>query len=421
MHCEKRRRWVRFGGLLIGLAAIDLGSVKIVSADDPTAAGDRQPRVFLLDAKVLSANKERYKAGDKTLTAAVAQLEKDAAAELKTGPFSVIDKDFTPPSGDKHDYMSQAPYFWPDPDKADGLPYIRHDGERNPEINKYNNHPAMTRMITNVDMFALAYYFTDDEKYAQRAGELLRAWFLTPETGMNPNLNFAQAIPGINNGRGIGIIETSLLPRLVDAIGILQTSKSWTADDQHGMEKWLGEYLAWMQESKNGHEEAAAKNNHGTHYDMQVVALALFLGKRDLAVSILNNVGPKRIATQIRPDGSEPLELARTKAWGYSLMNLNGLMSLARLGENVDVDLWKYETPDGRSIRKTIDFLLPYAAGEKKWDHPQLGGWNGRGMLPALRRAAEEYNDDRYKTVAAKLAADEPANWNVVLRFKPAP
>jgi hypothetical protein len=390
-------------------------------SSDSHSVSSHTPRVFLLDPTVLQANLQRLQGRDKTVTAAVAQLEHDAQQELKAGPFTVLDKDFTPPSGDKHDYMSQAPYFWPDPTKSDGLPYIRRDGQRNPEINKYRNHGDMSRMINSVDMLALAYYFTGKEEYATKAAELLRAWFLNPQTKMNPNLQYAQAIPGISKGRGIGLIETASLPKVVDAIGLLQGSSSWTEADQHGMEDWLEQYLTWMLESHNGHDESAARNNHGTMYDLQTVSLAFFLGKQDLAKSILQRVGSKRIAVQIEPDGRQPLELVRTKAWGYSLSNLNGLMSLARLAEHVDIDLWNYETADGRSIRKAIDFLLPYAAGEKKWDYQQLGGWSARSMLGHLSRAAIKYNDDRYFATVEQLAGDDATSSNLLLRIGPLP
>ena len=323
---------------------------------------------------------------------AVARLEREAQKLLTAGPFSVTSKTVTPPSGDKHDYMSQAPYFWPDPKTANGLPYIRRDGERNPEIDKITDHRVKDQMESAVETLALAYHFKSEEIYAQKATQLLRAFFLDPQTRMNPNLQFAQGIPGINTGRGIGLIETRGLTKVVNAIGLLKGSKAWTGADQKGMEDWFGKFLQWMLESKNGRDEAAAKNNHGTFYDVQVVSFALFLGKKDLAKSVLETAKTKRIAVQIEPDGRQPLELARTKAWSYSVGNLDGLMQLAGLGETLGIDLWNYETRDGRSIRKALDFLTPFALNEKKWTNQQLGEWPPQLLFPLIRLASRHYD-----------------------------
>jgi len=373
---------------------------------EPSAASKTEnlPRVFLLDAKKLEATKQQIRNGDPKLAPALAKLERDAQEALTAGFFSVTSKEVTPPSGDKHDYMSQAPYFWADPSKPDGLPYIRRDGERNPEIDKINNHSVKDQMEAAVETLALAYYFKGDEKYAAKAAQLLRIFFLDPETRMNPNLQFGQGIPGITTGRGIGLIETRGLTQVVDAIGLLAGSKEWTRADQHGLEDWYAKFLQWMLESKNGRDESAAKNNHGTYYDVQVVSFALFLGKTDLAREVLLTARTKRIASQIEPDGRQPLELARTRGWGYSVGNLDGLMLLARLGENVGVDLWHYTTKDGRSIRKALDFLIPFALGQK-WPYQQLGQWPPEQLYPLIRRAAAKYDDPAIRRVLEKLPA----------------
>lgn len=338
---------------------------------------------------------------------AQAKLERDAKKALTSGPYSVVTKGVTPPSGDKHDYMSQAPYFWPDPNKPNGLPYIRRDGERNPEIDKITDHRALDQMAGAVETLALAYHFKHDEVYAQKATQLLRAFFLDPETRMNPNLQFGQGIPGISTGRGIGLIETRGLTRVTDALGSLKGSKSWTSVDQKGMEAWFGKFLQWMQESKYGRDEAAAKNNHGTYYDVQVVSFALFLGNRELAKSVLETAKTKRIAVQIEPDGRQPLELARTKAWSYSVGNLDGLMQLAELGEPLGLDLWNYQTRDGRSIRKALDFLAPFATGEIKWTFQQLGDWPPQMLFPLIRRAAAHYHDETFRTLLSKVPTSQ--------------
>jgi len=308
----------------------------------------------------------------------------------------------TPPSGDKHDYMSQAPYFWPDPSKPKGLPYIRHDGQHNPEIRKISDHDEFLRMGGVVRTLALASYLTGNPTYAHRAVQLLRTWFLDPATKMNPNLEFAQGIPGINTGRGTGILESRALVPVVDAIGLLEGSPAWTKDDREGMHAWLAAYLHWMQSSDHGIAESNAKNNHGSWYDLQVVCLELFLGDRTAAAQTLENVKSKRIAVQIEPDGRQPLELARTNAWGYSNFNLEPLTKLATVADK-GIDLWDYRTADGRSIRAAIDFLVPYATGEKKWDYQQIGGFHPDAILPTLERAADAYHDPKYAALASRL------------------
>jgi hypothetical protein len=299
--------------------------------------------------------------------------------------------------------MSQAPYFWPNPKTRDGLPYIRKDGERNPEINKITDHRSLDQMVAGVETLALAYYFKGDETYAVHAVKLLRTFFLDPSTRMNPNLQFAQAIPGVNTGRGIGLIETRGLTRVVDAIGLLSGSKALTKADQRGLEDWFSRFLLWMTESKNGRDEAAAKNNHGTYYDLQIASFALFLGKKEFAIDTLLAVRQKRIALQIEPDGRQPLELARTKAWGYSVGNLDGLMQLARLGENAGVDLWNYKSADGRSIRRALDYLIPFAVAEAKWPYQQLGEWPPQMLFPLMRTAQTRYQDPQLARVFAKV------------------
>jgi hypothetical protein len=368
------------------------------------------PRVFIIDGRRLAETKRRIRSGDQIFTVALAKLETEARRAMQQEPVSVVTKAATPPSGDKHDYMSQAPYFWPNPETPNGLPYIRKDGERNPELDRITDHLALDRMEAAVQTLSLAYYFKDDEAYAAKAAQLLRAWFLDSATRMNPNLEYAQFIPGVNTGRGIGLIETRDLAHVVDAIGLLAGSKSWTSADQKGLEAWFTKFLRWMQESRNGLEENAAKNNHGTFYDVQAMSFALFVNRVDLAKQIAETAKEKRIALQIEPDGRQPLELSRTKAWSYSNMNLDGLMLLARLAENVNVDLWNYRTRDGRSIRGALEYLHSYANGERQWTYQQIGGFDAKLVFPLMRRASAHYHDERFKAAELKTPRANPAD-----------
>lgn len=340
------------------------------------------PRVFSADPQVLVSAKASLASGDAAWQPAFRSLMAEADRALSIKPQSVMDKKRVPPSGDKHDYVSQAPYFWRDTNSPDGK-YIRRDGERNPESNEDSDAGRLGKVCNGAHTLALAYYFSGDEKYAAKATDLVRVFFLNPATRMNPNLNFGQGIPGEVDGRPTGLISARGLVDLVDGIGLLAGSKSWTAADQQGMTVWIGQYFQWLTTSKIGLGEAAARNNHGSFYDVQASALALFLGKDDFAKKLILEARTKRIGRQIEPDGREPFELARTLSFGYSLFNLRALSELADLGRNVGVDLWHYQTADGRSLLKGLEFMAQYADPKSRWPYQQIRRPN-RGDLGAL-------------------------------------
>ncbi|HEX3797780.1 MAG TPA: alginate lyase family protein [Verrucomicrobiae bacterium] len=365
------------------------------------------PRVFIMDAQQIQATRQRLRDGDTNLQPALKELERDAKKAMSAGPFSVVNKKDVPPSGDKHDYMSEAPYFWPNPDTTNGFPYIRRDGERNPARNS-SDHQTLDELESSVETLSLAYYFTGKEDYAAKAVELLRVWFINPATRMNPNLEYGQSVPGVNSGRGSGLIETRGLTRVVDGIGLLEDSPALTERDRAEIKKWFTQFLKWMRESKIGRTEGKAKNNHGTYYDVQTSSFALFIGEKDLARNILRNDRDKCIPSQIEPDGRQPLELARTRSWTYSVMNLSGLMSLAALGENVKVDLWNYQTVDGRSIRKALDYLIGFSFEDKKWPDEQLGGVSRQSLYSLVRLAAHKFPHSHYAELLAKMPPVEP-------------
>ncbi|MBI5474912.1 MAG: alginate lyase family protein, partial [Ignavibacteriae bacterium] len=283
-----------------------------------------EPKTFLLNPGVLTKVRQELQQQNSAYQKAFDKLREDADKASKQTPLSVMDKKQTPPSGDKHDYMSLAPYWWPDPKKPDGLPYIRRDGEVNPEREEFTDRDHIRTTISSVFTLSAAYYFTRHEPYAEHAARLLRTWFLDSATRMNPNVNFGQAIKGRTKGRGAGLIETSGFRFIVDALGLLEGSASWSASDRTAMKNWFEEYFVWLRSSEVGLDESDSKNNHGTWYDVQCASIALYLGKSDTARAILAEAKAKRVASQIEPDGRMPLELARTKALGYTTMNIDG-------------------------------------------------------------------------------------------------
>ncbi len=356
----------------------------------------------LAKAKALAA------AGDITTQKALRKLIEQADKALTIRPQSVVGKTKMPPSGDRHDYMSLAPYFWPDPAKPDGLPYVRKDGEVNPESRdgSANDTLRMRLLGGTVETLALAYHFTKEEKYAAHAAEMLRVWFLAPETRMNPHLRFAQAITGVNAGRGTGILESRYIGFAADASALLAGSSSWGPTEQKAMGQWLEAFLEWLLTSGPGKDEAAAKNNHGSWFDVQTAQIALAVGRKDVAKRILKAVPEKRLAIQVEADGRQPLELVRTASFGYSCFNLEALAMLANFGDHLDVDIWKPAAGEKGSFRAALDFLIPYldTPPAKKWPYPQIKEDDVDEMLPVLRLAALAYREPAYESLVAKHA-----------------
>jgi hypothetical protein len=335
---------------------------------------------------------------------ALVRLRRDADKALKATTGSVMDKTRMPPSGDKHDYLSLAPYSWPDPAKPDGLPWINRDGEVNPASREGTDHNALGEMCSQVETLALAYRLTKHQPYAEKAALVLKVWFLDAATKMNPHLQFAQGVPGRDTGRGTGIIDTVRLIRVVQSIPLLENPEL-----QRGMQEWFRAYLQWLLTSKNGLKEASATNNHGSWYLAQTAAYASFVGDTE-RVRKSAELGRERIAKQIEPDGRQPLELKRTKSYSYTLYNLDALFTLAELGKRVDVDLFSHRTADGRSLRAALDYVAPYFSADKQWPDKQITKVKhpDPALAALLRRAAIAYRESKYEAMlqGADLAAD---------------
>jgi hypothetical protein len=327
-----------------------------------------QPRIWnikTIDSAKLSATEASK--------AVIREADKNINSEIAT----VMDKPLVPPSGDKHDYMSMGRYWWPNPKTADGLPYIRKDGVVNPEIDKLDRMP-LARFARSICTLSVAYYLTNNEKYAAKAVENLRIWFINKNTKMNPNMNFGQTIPGRNHGkgRGEGVLDTYSFVEMLDGVELLKNSKKLTSSDREAIKNWFTDYLSWLLNSEIGNEEYNAKNNHGIAFDVQIVRFALFSGKDDIARKFVSEFTAKRIFKQIEPNGAQPLELERTTAFGYSVFNLTHMLDMATIAKTMGVDLFNSTSEDGKSITKAIEFLLPYLGKpQSEFPYKQIKDW----------------------------------------------
>lgn len=357
-----------------------------------------EPVVFHLDGANLVRAKEALEQEHPAILAALDHLVERADAALEKGPFSVTHKTITPPSGDKQDYMSFGPYWWPNPDTEDGLPYVRRDGEVNPDARtEGSDSPRLGVMARSVLTLALAHFYTSEDAYAAHAAHLIRTWFLDPDLRMNPHLQYGQAIPGRVEGRGIGIIDTTRLIQVIDAAGLLHKTDFWSDEDHTALQAWFSEYLDWLQTSDHGRNERRTSNNHGTFYDAQVASFALFVGDTDNAKDVLQTAKERRVTSHIKPDGRQPHELERAISFHYSRFNLDAMFMLARFGEHVDLDLWNYSSDETGGIRAAFDYIIPYLDPDEEWPHGRaVTDTERRRVLPQLRQAYRAYGDDLY-------------------------
>ncbi len=320
-----------------------------------------------------------------------------ADSALKKPELSVTDKGMTPPGGSEHDYLSLSAYWWPDDSKPDGLPWIRKDGHVNPASkNDQSDGVRLADFTARVQNLTLAWYFSGEQKYADKAASLLRTWFITPQTRMNPNLNYAQGVPGISPGRNAGVLDGRYFStRIVDSLVLLGGNPAWTDNDEQQMRAWMQDYLTWLQGSKIAKKEGRTENNHGNWYVTQVSGIAWYLGDKAV-IGDMAKLMKSKLDVQLKPDGTQPAELARTRSFHYSYFNLQAISMMAVLAQKNGIDLWHYRTLQGGSVLKSLDFMARFTDPALPWPYKSLDQIRVR-PVPLLSWADNATGEKRYE------------------------
>ena len=351
------------------------------------------------------------------LKALIEALIRDADEAMGRGPYSVTDKATLPPSGDCHDYWHPAPYWWPNPETADGLPYIWRDGHRVPGTRMYEpesknyDRTRLQRMFDDSTILALAWKFTGKEAYARKAVALLECFFIDPSTRMNPHLMYAQVRMGHNSnvGSASGIIEMKDLYYYLDAVRLLIAASVLRTDTLLELRAWLSMYLQWLLESPQGKRECSSGNNHGTYYDLQVASICAFLGKHAVLYETLIRA-QNRIPQQFAEDGSQQLELSRTNTAHYCCFNLQGWVHLGEIASRYGVGLWQYETPKGIGLARGAQWLLSHLG--KDWPFEQHESFDVERFYPLWCFASSQVSPE----LLPRVDPDIP---DILYRLKP--
>ncbi len=329
-----------------------------------------QTNFLVFSSEQISSIKTAVRANDQEIKPFVGELREIADFTMDKGPWSVTFHRGKAISENPHDYYSESPYWWPNPEKPDG-PYIRKDGLRNPE--RFMAHKnGLLKMSQSVAILSMAGYFFDDPEYTDRARYLLKVWFIDDATRMNPHLDYGQAIPNKSTGRGVGIIDTHRLAKLISTFGFLEASGRWPESEKEELKKWFMEYLEWLLTSKNGTDEKKQGNNHSTWWAVQVASYAGFTENSEILEMIWDYARNTLIEQQISPDGRFPLEEKRTRSYDYSLFNLNAFSLLFRIAQIYDVNLWNVNNSNGAGIITTMNYLYPYLTYPSSWPGEQI-------------------------------------------------
>jgi hypothetical protein len=339
---------------------------------------NRKP-LLLLSYDEAQTIKEAIRAKDPRYDADVSQLRNLADGAVQQGPWSVT---FSRPKGIEvplHEYYSEGPYWWPDPKNPNG-PYIRKDGERNP--GRFDgNHHAIGAMSSGVLALGLGAYFLGEDRYAAHARKILSTWFADPDTRMNPNLEYGQAVRGINSGRGTGLIDTVSLIHVTQGIVLLDQAGKLDESLEKGLRQWFSEFMNWMTTSEKGLDEKKSGNNHATWWTAQVAAYATFVNDAAAQKTAWKHYRTVLVPGQIQPNGSCPREEARTQSLSYSTFNLDAFSVLCRIAQLDGVDLWKFHTAQGIGVDKALAYVTPYVERPETWKKQQIAPFSKNGII----------------------------------------
>lgn len=352
--------------------------------------------------QLLNDIRDGYQRGDKAMVKYVNNLNAVMTGYCEQPLVYATDKKQLPPSQDRRDYMSLSTYWWPDTTKADGTPYIRRDGQRNPEVHDYSDRENINLIDRSVSSLCEMYYFTQDEKWAEGAVRIVAAWFLDRDKGMNPNMTYAQYIPGQKKQRGTGILDSRHLARAVSMCQLLEGSKAYQ-EIKPELTAWASAFVYWLEHSSQGHSEQNAGNNHGLWFEATHSMLLAYLGRYDdIKKVVAESIMPK-LSKEIAADGSLPKELERTLSLHYSVFAMEGVNTVNMLSMPLGLNIWKMKTDNGRTLEDALRYIEPYLFNQEQWPHRQIKPFETERAVRLLYEASVALGNRHYLNEAKSV------------------
>ncbi|EPQ60850.1 chondroitin AC/alginate lyase [Gloeophyllum trabeum ATCC 11539] len=315
-----------------------------------------------------------------------------------------------PPNGNPHDYLSWAPYHWPDCNWCNAkqareeylrnawttCPYAVRDGKVNPDVLTLTGSKSMVHMSQSVLYNAISYVIQGGQSFSQQASSFLDTFFLEPATSINPNVNFGQLVrgPGPKGriGTFTGILDLRGMVKVVNAIAMLMYAKSphWTDQKHAAMRNWMGQYRSWLETSSLGKEVASKPNNHASFYISQLAVTNIYVGDLQRAQGVLQKYFNSTFSDQIAISGEQPFEAVRTRPFHYRCFNLEAMITNAKLGDELGMNFWKAKSKYGATIQTAVDYAM--AQNPKDEDVTELA--------PHVAAVAAAYGDPSGKYAA---------------------
>lgn len=358
------------------------------------------PVTFSIDS--LNEKKNDISSGNSEFNDAYNSLLTQAENILEMDLVSVTFKTVPSPAPSLNDYVSTAPYWWPDPAQADGLPFIWQDGVRNPMADEFDR-PRLAALRSRLEILSLAYYLSLDDRFAEKAMEYIVTWFIDPETRMNPNLRYAQGIMGHVDGRPIGIIDGNDFIYILDSISLIQSYDGWTELYHDRLYNWFEELYTWVATGYFGVLQSQANNNLGSWYDTQIAAYAHFLQDHTALDTLITKYPEKRLNPHINEHGIQIREINRSLSLHYSVFNLEAITISAKISESHSYNIWRYGRHSESDILLAINYLIPYLTNEKQWIRQQTSDFNPCRAIPMLDRASNYTGDSKYYHAKSRI------------------
>ncbi len=358
--------------------------------------------------------KSLRESSDPAMVDARKAIARAADKVLEEEPATVLEQKSVAPSGNKHDYYSMARYWWPNPKTENHLPYIRKDGQNNPETEGLGRE-ALSHFQKQIEILALAYFYTQEEAYADKCWDCLRAWYINKKSYMTPHMEYSQVVLGRddNHGRHEGLLDTYSMLNVPDILAILASSKATKQADVEAIRAWFSEYVTWMTTAKQAIDEDNYRNNHGTAFHVQLIVYAAFAGNDSLANQYIQSFTERRILPQVKPNGAQPEELARTRGFGYSCFNLRHLLDYVDICYQTGYPVLEKDTVARQRIMAAIDFLTPYLGRPvSAWPFQQINEWDKQQqeLCWILRRADKYFPEKGYMGLFEKYNTAKPSN-----------